>query len=57
MYPRLETPGLTCVGAKWDENEYFRIDSGMRQGSIMSPWFFNVYMDAGVKEVKMGMGR
>ena len=23
----------------------------------MSPWFFNVYMDAGMKEVKMGMGR
>ena len=23
----------------------------------MSPWFFNVYMDAVMKEVKMGMGR
>ena len=31
----------------------FRIDSGVIQGCIMSPWLFNVYM----KEVKMGMGR
>ena len=23
----------------------------------MSPWLFNVYMDAVMKEVKMGMGR
>ena len=33
--------------------EQFRIDSGMRQECIMSPWLFNVYME----EVKMGMGR
>ena len=31
----------------------FRIESGVRQGCIMSPWLFNVYM----KDVKMGMGR
>ena len=37
-------------------SELFRIDSGVRQGCIMSPWPFNVYMDA-VIEVKMGMGR
>ena len=24
---------------------------------IMSPWLFIVYMDGGMKEVKMGMGR
>ena len=23
----------------------------------MSPWLFNAYMDAVIKEVKMGMGR
>ena len=33
------------------------IDSGVRQGFIMSPWLFNVYMDPMMKEVKMGMGR
>ena len=38
-------------------SERFRIDSEMRQGCIMSPWLFNVNMDAVIKEVKMGMGR
>ena len=38
-------------------SEWFRIDSGVRQGFIMSLWLFNVYMDAVMKEAKMGMGR
>ena len=38
------------------ENEQFRINSSLRQGCIMSPWLFNVYMDGVMKEVKMGMG-
>ena len=42
---------------KRGENEQFRIDSGVRQGCIMSAWLFNVYMDGVMKEVKMGMGR
>ena len=29
----------------------------LRQGCVMSPWLFNVYMDAVMKEVKMGMRR
>ena len=33
------------------------IDSGVRQGCIMSPWLFHVYMDAVMKDVKMGMER
>ena len=37
-------------------NRGFRIDSGVRQGCIMPPWFFNVYMDAVMEKVKMGMG-
>ena len=41
----------SCVRVKGDESERFRIDSEVRQGCIMSPWLFNVYMD-GVKEVK-----
>ena len=35
----------------------FRINSGARQRCIMSPWLFNVYMDAVMKEVKVGMRR
>ena len=37
------------------ESDCFKIDSGVRQGCIMSSWFFNVYMNAVMKEVKMGM--
>ena len=29
----------------------------MRQGCTISPWLFNVYMDAVIKEMKMGKGR
>ena len=46
---------LVCVIVKGDESEQLRIDSGMRQGYIMSLWLFNVYMDAVMKEVKMWM--
>ena len=48
---------LDCVRVKGSENEWFKIDSGVRQGCIMSPWLFNVYMDGVMKEVKMEMGR
>ena len=48
---------LACVRVKEGVSEWFRIDSGVRQGCIMSPWIFNVYMDAVMKEVKMRMGR
>ena len=34
-----------CVRVKGGESERFRIDSGVRQGCIMSPWLFNFYMD------------
>ena len=37
-------------------SECFRIDSGVRQVRIMSPWLFNVYMDAVMKELKIGIG-
>ena len=48
---------LAYVRVKGDESECFRINSGVRQRCNVSPWFFNVYMDAGMKEVNMGMGR
>ena len=46
-----------CVRVKGGESERFRIDSGVRQGCIMSPWLFNVYMGGGMKDAKIGMGR
>ena len=48
---------LACVRVKEGTNEWFRIDSRLRQGCIIFPWLFNVYMDAIMKEVKMGMGK
>ena len=40
---------LACVRVKVVVSEWFRIDSGVRQGCIMSPWLFNVCMDAVIK--------
>ena len=48
---------LACVRVKGCESERFRIDSRVRQGCSMSPWLFNVNMDAVRYEVKMEMGR
>ena len=48
---------LACVRVKGCESECFRIDIGVRQVCIMSPWLFNVYMDAVMKELKGGWWR
>ena len=48
---------IPCVKVKGVESEYFRIDSGVIQVCIMSPWLFSVYICAVMKEVKMSMGR
>ena len=48
---------LASVREKEGEIEYFRIDSGVKQVFIMSPWLFNVYMEIVMKEVKMWKGR
>ena len=40
-----------CIKVKERESEEFRIDSGMRQRCIMSPWLFNVYMEGIMKEI------
>ena len=45
------------VRVKRDESERFKIDSGVRQDCIISPWPFNVYFDAMLKKGKMGMER
>ena len=36
--------GIKNMYVKGGESECFRIDSGVRQGCIMSPWLFNVYI-------------
>ena len=41
-----------CIKVKGFESDWFRIDSWVRQGCVMSNCLFNVYMDGGMKEVK-----
>ena len=40
---------LAYVRIKGGESEWLRIDSGVRQGCIMSPWLFSIYIDAVMK--------
>ena len=42
-----------CVRAGNDVSEWFPVNVGLRQGCVMSPWFFNVYMDDVVREVNV----
>ena len=42
-----------CVPVVNDVSEWFPVNVGLRQGYVMSPWFFNVYMDGVVREVNV----
>ena len=52
----LESMYVRCKGKRGGPRESFKIDSCVREGCIMSPWLFNVYMNA-VMKVKMEMRR
>ena len=43
-----------CVRINRVESEWFKIESGVRQGCVMSPWLFNLYMDGVMKELMAG---
>ena len=34
-----------CVWMGKDVSELFPVNVGLRQGCVISPWLFNVYMD------------
>ena len=40
-----------CVRVGINVGEWFPFKFGLRQGCVMSPWLFNVYMDGVVREV------
>ena len=42
-----------CVQVGNDMSEWFPVNVGFRQGCVMYPWLFNVYMDGVVREVKV----
>ncbi len=34
-------------------NGEFKVEVGVRQGCVMSPWLFNIYMDGCIREMKV----
>ena len=42
-----------CVRVGNDVSEWFPVNVGLRQGCVISPWLFNVYMDGVVREVNV----
>ena len=44
-----------CVRVGNDGSEWFPVNVLLRQGCVMSPWLFNVYMDGVVQEVNVGV--
>ena len=42
-----------CVRVGNDVSYWFPVNVGLRQGCVMSPWLFNVYMDGVVREVNV----
>ena len=42
-----------CVRVGNDVSEWFPVNVGLREGCVMSPWLFNVYMDGVVREVNV----
>ena len=45
-----------CVRVCREEGEWFEVGVGLRQGCVMSPWLFNLFMDAVMKEVREKAG-
>ena len=41
----------TCVRVGNEVREWFPVRVGLRQGCVMSPWLFNLYIDGVVREV------
>ena len=40
-----------CVRVGNEESDWFPVKVGLRQGCVMSPWLFNLFMDGVVREV------
>ncbi len=47
---------FACVKISGEISEHFEIKVGLRQGCVMSPWLFNIYMDGVMREVKGKVG-
>ena len=45
-----------CVRECREESEWFEVSVNLRQGCVMSPWLFNLFMDAAMKEIREKVG-
>ena len=45
-----------CVRVCEEMSEWFQVKVGLRQGCVMSPWLFNLYIDGVVREVNGRVG-
>ncbi len=45
-----------CVKISGGRSEHFEVKVGLRQGCVMSPWLFNIYMDGVIREVEGKVG-
>ena len=45
--------GLRYYRSTWYVADAKSVNVGLRQGCVMSPWLFNVYMDGVVREVNV----
>ena len=50
MYMNCEA-SVKVLGGKSD---WFKVGQGVRQGGVLPPWLFNLYMDHIVREAKKG---
>ena len=41
-----------CVRVCRQESDWFGVKVGLRQGCVMSPWLFNVFIDGVMREVQ-----
>ena len=46
-----------CVRVNGEMSESFDIRVGVRQGCVMSPWLFNIFMDSVIREMKAKVGK
>ncbi len=47
---RIQVPPVRVNG---ELKESFNVEVGVRQGCVMSPWLFNIYMDGCIREMKV----
>ncbi len=45
-----------CVRVGGEFSDSFAVEVGMRQGCVMSPWLFNIFMDGCMREMKCKVG-